>query len=242
MKSIIDEQNATIFNYEKQLSSRPKFVPREKINDFGNLTNTEGFGKNYDKNNELNKFDDEEYKYNYSNEKRNKYNDDDYSYNKMDLNKDFEENQQYRRYNRRSDDYNENSYDNNMSYNKSTRINKNYINEKDQRLDYNRNDINTLGEYNKSNKYTMKRSKSKPFEIVNLKNKKLKKGELNYLENYLNSLLKERSKLEKTFNEIPEHPRTLNDVKLKNNIRDKIEHNANEISITQQQLKNIRES
>ena len=45
-------------------------------------------------------------------------------------------------------------------------------------------------EYNKSNKYTMKRSKSKPFEIVNLKNKKLKKGELNYLENYLNSLLK----------------------------------------------------
>ena len=74
----------------------------------------------------------------------------------------------------------------------------------------------------------MKRSKSKPFEIVNLKNKKLKKGELNYLENYLNSLLKERSKLEKMFNEIPTHPRTLKDIKLRNTIKDKIDHNENE--------------
>ena len=242
LKSIIDEQNATIFNYEKQLSSRPKFPPREKMNDFGNMTSNEGFGIKYDKKYELNKFDDEEYKYNYSNEKRNKYNDDDYSYNKMELNRDYEENQQYRKYNRRND-YNENSFDNNLKNNNSTRmLDKNYFNEKEQKYDYNKNDINMFREYNKSNKYNMKRSKSKPFEIVNLKNKKLKKGELNYLENYLNSLLKERSKLEKTFNEIPEHPRTLNDVKLKNNIRDKIEHNANEITITQQQLKNIRES
>ena len=242
MKSIIDEQNATIFNYEKQLSSRPKNPPREKFNDFGNMTSNEGLGARYDKKYELNKFDDEEFKYNYSNEKRNKYNDDDYLYNKMEINRDNEENHQYRRYNKKND-YNENSYDNNLPYNNTSRLNKkNSLNEREQRYDYNKNNFNMLEEYNNSTKYNMKRSKSKSFEIVNEKNQKIKKGELNYLENYLNSLLKERSKLEKTMSEIPEHPRTLNDVKLKNNIRDKIEHNANEILITQQQLKNIREN
>ena len=44
------------------------------------------------------------------------------------------------------------------------------------------------------------------------------------------------------FNEIPTHPRTLKDIKLRNTIKDKIDHNENEIMITQQQLKNIRES
>ena len=55
-------------------------------------------------------------------------------------------------------------------------------------------------------------------------------------------MLKERSKLEKMLNDIPEHPRTLKDIKLRNTIKDKIEHNENEILITQQQLKNLRES
>ena len=72
------------------------------------------------------------------------------------------------------------------------------------------------------------------------KNKKARKSELNYLENYLSSLLKERSQLEKSFSEIPEHPRTLKDIKLKNNIKDKIFQNNKEIINTQNQLKKIR--
>ena len=72
------------------------------------------------------------------------------------------------------------------------------------------------------------------------KNRKAKKGELNYLENYLSGLLKERTQLEKSFSEIPEHPRTLKDIKLKNSIKDKIIQNDKEVFNTQNQLKKIR--
>ena len=113
---------------------------------------------------------------------------------------------------------------------------------KTEKLNYNYNDFDLDNEKNKPYKYNMKKSNSKSFDIITEKNSKLKKSELNYLENYLNSLLKERSKLEKMSNEIPLHPRTLKDIKLRNSIKDKIDHNENEIMITQQQLKNIRES
>ena len=63
---------------------------------------------------------------------------------------------------------------------------------------------------------------------------------MNYLENYLSSLFKERAQLENDFKEIPEHPRTLNDIKLKNSIKDKITQNENEINNIQQQLRLIR--
>ena len=72
------------------------------------------------------------------------------------------------------------------------------------------------------------------------KNKKFKKGELNYLENYLSTLLKERTQLENDLSEIPDHPRTLKDIKLKNSIKDKITQNDKEIFNIQKQLKNIR--
>ena len=72
------------------------------------------------------------------------------------------------------------------------------------------------------------------------KNRKAKKGELNYLENYLSGLFKERTQLEKSFSEIPEHPRTLKDIKLKNSIKDKIIQNDKEVFNTQNQLKKIR--
>ena len=72
------------------------------------------------------------------------------------------------------------------------------------------------------------------------KNTRYKKGELNYLENYLSSLLKERAQLENDFAEIPEHPRTLRDIKLKNSIKDRITQNDKEIFNIQQQLKSLR--
>ena len=240
LKSIIDEQNAAIFNYEKQLSAKPIMKKYEKIGDYDNKINSQTkFEKNYGLNNNNN----DDYKYEYIKEKRNNYKD--YSYNENDFNNDEEDKDDYRNY-KKANDNNENEYNYKLPINNTTRYkNKVYLNEmNNEKLDYNynNNNSNINNAYNKTYKYNMKKSNSKSFEVYNEKNKKLKKGELNYLENYLNGMLKERSKLEKMLNDIPEHPRTLKDIKLRNTIKDKIEHNENEILITQQQLKNLRES
>ena len=240
LKSIIDEQNATIFNYEKQLSAKPIIKKYEKIDDYDNKIKSQTkFEKNY----ELNNNNNDDYKYEYIKEKRNNYKD--YSYNENDFNNDEEDKDDYRNY-KKANDNNENEYNYKLPINNTTRYkNKVYLNEmNNEKLDYNynNNNSNINNAYNKTYKYNMKKSNSKSFEVYNEKNKKLKKGELNYLENYLNGMLKERSKLEKMLNDIPEHPRTLKDIKLRNTIKDKIEHNENEILITQQQLKNLRES
>ena len=92
-----------------------------------------------------------------------------------------------------------------------------------------KNDENTNSRYNYS--------KSNSSIYISEKNKK---GELNYLENYLSTLLKDRTQLEKTFSEIPEHPRTLKDIKLKSSIKDKIAQNEKEVFDIQQKLKKIR--
>ena len=240
LKSIIDEQNATIFNYEKQLSAKPIIKKYEKIDVYDNKIKSQTkFEKNY----ELNNNNNDDYKYEYIKEKRNNYKD--YSYNENDFNNDEEDKDDYRNY-KKANDNNENEYNYKLPINNTTRYkNKVYLNEmNNEKLDYNynNNNSNINNAYNKTYKYNMKKSNSKSFEVYNEKNKKLKKGELNYLENYLNGMLKERSKLEKMLNDIPEHPRTLKDIKLRNTIKDKIEHNENEILITQQQLKNLRES
>ena len=241
LKSIIDEQNAAIFNYEKQLSAKPIMKKYEKIGDYDNnkINSQTKFEKNYGLNNNNN----DDYKYEYIKEKRNNYKD--YSYNENDFNNDEEDKDDYRNY-KKANDNNENEYNYKLPINNTTRYkNKVYLNEmNNEKLDYNynNNNSNINNAYNKTYKYNMKKSNSKSFEVYNEKNKKLKKGELNYLENYLNGMLKERSKLEKMLNDIPEHPRTLKDIKLRNTIKDKIEHNENEILITQQQLKNLRES
>ena len=241
LKSIIDEQNAAIFNYEKQLSAKPIMKKYEKIGDYDNnkINSQTKFEKNYGLNNNNN----DDYKYEYIKEKRNNYKD--YSYNENDFNNVEEDKNDYRNY-KKANDNNENEYNYKLPINNTTRYkNKVYLNEmNNEKLDYNynNNNSNINNAYNKTYKYNMKKSNSKSFEVYNEKNKKLKKGELNYLENYLNGMLKERSKLEKMLNDIPEHPRTLKDIKLRNTIKDKIEHNENEILITQQQLKNLRES
>ena len=234
LKSIIDEQNAAIFNYEKQLSSKPKIQNLGKNIEWENRTK---IGTKFEKKYELNNYDDENYKYEYSGEKINKYKD--YSYNEKYDNNNDEDNKYYSKYNKT----NENEYEYKLPINNTTRIKKEiYPDErKNEKFKYDYNN-NNLDNENRPFKYNMKKSNSKSFEIINEKNKKLKKGELNYLENYLNSMLKERSKLEKMYNEIPEHPRTLKDIKLRNTIKDKIEHNENEIMLTQQKLKNLRDN
>ena len=239
LKSIIDEQNAAIFNYEKQLSSKPKIQKFEKFDDYNeNKMNIE---TKLEKNYELNNYNDENFKYDYSDEKRNKYKNNSYRENENYNN--IEGNNYYTNY-KKVNDNKENEYEYVPPFTNSER-NKNKLHLDERKtgdLNFNRWDYNLDNEKNKPYKYHMKKSNSKSFDIISEKNSKLKKGELNYLENYLNSLLKERSKLEKMFNEIPTHPRTLKDIKLRNTIKDKIDHNENEIMITQQQLKNIRES
>ena len=74
----------------------------------------------------------------------------------------------------------------------------------------------------------------------NIKNKFNKNNDLNFLENYLNSLLKERSKLENELIEVNESPRTFSDIKLKTNINSKISLNEKEIQETKIKLKNLR--
>ena len=66
------------------------------------------------------------------------------------------------------------------------------------------------------------------------------KKNLNHFENYLSTLLKERCQLENDLNEIMNSPRTLSDIKLKNNISDKITLNDNEIQKTKNKLKKLR--
>ena len=68
----------------------------------------------------------------------------------------------------------------------------------------------------------------------------IRKKELNFLENYLSSLLKERCKLENELIEVNESPRTFSDIKLKSNINNKIALNEKEIQNTKNKLKNLR--
>ena len=56
----------------------------------------------------------------------------------------------------------------------------------------------------------------------------------------MSSLLKEKSKLENELEEIPKNPRTLNDIKFRNNSKDKIAQNNNEIKNIQKKLKKER--
>ena len=136
----------------------------------------------------------------------------------------------YDKYNYDKNDYDKNE---NFNYKYKYEIQNNKIKYDDemQKEEYNPYS-NFKGKYN----YKINENINNIFE----KNRKAKKGELNYLENYLSGLLKERTQLEKSFSEIPEHPRTLKDIKLKNSIKDKIIQNDKEVFNTQNQLKKIR--
>ena len=90
------------------------------------------------------------------------------------------------------------------------------------------NILNSFG-YNKNNYYN-----------DNNNNLMSKKNNLNYFENYLSALLKERYRLENDLTEIMSNPLTLSDIKLKNHINDKISFNNNEIQKTKAKLKKLR--
>ena len=234
LKSIIDEQNATIFNYEKQLNSKNMTKNNfNKKNSFSKERNNYSFNdeKNISRKDDYDIYD----KYNYSNENYDKYN-----YSKEKNNKVSDEKDNNINY-----DYNKNIYDNEnyREYNNNTTRNpkklylEKFQNEKNY-LNYNLDNDFKGRKYNYKNDYNYNDNNESKF--VAEKNKKFIKGELNYLENYLSTLLKERTQLENDLSEIPQHPRTLKDIQLKNRIKDKIAQNDKEIFNIQKQLKNIR--
>ena len=102
--------------------------------------------------------------------------------------------------------------------------------------DDNTNDIFKKYYYNKYYNNKESESNDNSNDNYNLSRKK----ELNFLENYLSSLLKERCKLENELIEVNESPRTFSDIKLKSNINNKIALNEKEIQNTKNKLKNLR--
>jgi hypothetical protein len=115
------------------------------------------------------------------------------------------------------------------------------------RKENNYNDMNTSNDMNNISKkynsdkydYSTLDENNNDKNNYNLLDKK-KKIELNSLKNYLNSLLKERCKLENQLTESMESPRTFSDIKLKSNITDKIALNDKEIIDTKNKLKKLR--
>lgn len=233
LKSLIEEQKATIFNYKKELD-----LYSDKKNKNNKKNNHVIFG-DYNTN----------YNYNYENIKKRDISNDNKKYIQKNINyldtshssKQEEKNYQGNKY-----DYKEEMtkyYFNNIKDNNFN---------KTQRSTYNlkKNEYfgNTDGEkytYNPNNykRNIKKNNNDNEFVLTFLnaeRNIQLKKGELNYLENYLSSLLNQRAKLENDLSDIPDNPRTLTDVKNRNSIQDKINQNDKEISITKDKLKKIR--
>jgi hypothetical protein len=235
LKSIIDEQNATIFNYEKQLKSKPsnqRYIGSKNLNE--KISHRSSYNEPV-----YNPIDyDDNEKYNYSNDK----------YDIRNTNK--RDNDKYRNVSFDKNDNNNNLKDNNNNYddfmpmNNINRLQRNKYLDNMQKNKYNLD--SNIGDDFKGRKYDYSINTNYKNNDDNIsgyfaeKNKKMKKGELNYLENYLSSLLKERSQLEKDLSEIPEHPRTLKDIKLKNSIKDKIAQNDREMINIQQQLRKLR--
>ena len=121
----------------------------------------------------------------------------------------------------------------------------NYLRKKPKSEDKNNNNNNNSSDFNdyKGSKYNYSKDdyyNDAGLLIIKEKNKEVKKSEINYLENYLNSLLKERNRLENELSDIPEPPQTLTDIKLRNNIKDKIFQSDSELKNIKQRLKKLR--
>ena len=104
-------------------------------------------------------------------------------------------------------------------------------------LNGNNVDIERKNENKLKNKYEYKKYDYNNEEYTS---QKITNNEINYLENYLSSLLREKCKLENELIEIVNYPKTLSDIKLKTNINSKIALNEKEIQETKIKLKNLR--
>ena len=104
-------------------------------------------------------------------------------------------------------------------------------------LNGNNVDIERKNENKLKNKYEYKKYDYNNEEYTS---QKITNNEINYLENYLSSLLREKCKLENELIEVVDYPKTLSDIKLKTNINDKIILNEKEIKKIRYRLKLLR--
>ena len=104
-------------------------------------------------------------------------------------------------------------------------------------LNGNNADIERKNENKLKSKYEYKKYDYNNEEYTS---QKITNNEINYLENYLSSLLREKCKLENELIEIVNYPKTLSDIKLKTNINDKIILNEKEIKKIRYKLKLLR--
>ena len=200
MKQEIEEQNAKIFNYQKELSKNIN-------NKYRNLQNNYAYGRYsltdkryiYDKNEEFQKANLDEVK-------------------------------------RDDDDYNEEI---------APKINKyqnQYFDEDKKKLDNSEYSNNNQAHNLLKNKVVIKKKDYSNYDFENFKsNKNITKplNSLPDLESRLSYLISEKKKLENEILKMPEHPRNLNEIKIKKELNNKISETEREINSIKSRIRNF---
>ena len=200
MKQEIEEQNAKIFNYQKELSKNIN-------NKYRNLQNNYAYGRYsladkryiYDKNEEFQKANLDEVK-------------------------------------RDDDDYNEEI---------APKINKyqnQYFDEDKKKLDNSEYSNNNQAHNLLKNKVAIKKKDYSNYDFENFKsNKNITKplNSLPDLESRLSYLISEKKKLENEILKMPEHPRNLNEIKIKKELNNKISETEREINSIKSRIRNF---
>ena len=200
MKQEIEEQNAKIFNYQKELSKNIN-------NKYRNLQNNYAFGRYsltdkryiYDKNEEFQKANLDEVK-------------------------------------RDDEDYNEEI---------APKINKyqnQYFDEDKKKLDNSEYSNNNQAHNLLKNKVAIKKKDYSNYDFENFKsNKNITKplNSLPDLESRLSYLISEKKKLENEILKMPEHPRNLNEIKIKKELNNKISETEREINSIKSRIRNF---
>ena len=200
MKQEIEEQNAKIFNYQKELSKNIN-------NKYRNLQNNYAYGRYsltdkryiYDKNEEFQKANLDEVK-------------------------------------RDDEDYNEEI---------APKINKyqnQYFDEDKKKLDNSEYSNNNQAHNLLKNKVVIKKKDYSNYDFENFKsNKNITKplNSLPDLESRLSYLISEKKKLENEILKMPEHPRNLNEIKIKKELNNKISETEREINSIKSRIRNF---
>ena len=200
MKQEIEEQNAKIFNYQKELSKNIN-------NKYRNLQNNYAYGRYsstdkryiYDKNEEFQKANLDEVK-------------------------------------RDDEDYNEEI---------APKINKyqnQYFDEDKKKLDNSEYSNNNQAHNLLKNKVAIKKKDYSNYDFENFKsNKNITKplNSLPDLESRLSYLISEKKKLENEILKMPEHPRNLNEIKIKKELNNKISETEREINSIKSRIRNF---
>ena len=200
MKQEIEEQNAKIFNYQKELSKNIN-------NKYRNLQNNYAYGRYsstdkryiYDKNEEFQKTNLDEFK-------------------------------------RDDEDYNEEI---------APKINKyqnQYFDEDKKKLDNSEYSNNNQAHNLLKNKVAIKKKDYSNYDFENFKsNKNITKplNSLPDLESRLSYLISEKKKLENEILKMPEHPRNLNEIKIKKELNNKISETEREINSIKSRIRNF---